>query len=279
MARKIGNVESGNSWSTDNGFGDVEYREGGTYIREGTHRVRVNLVAGVGAYTLYPRVLQESIHSVWNDNYDLVFAVASILVEPSIATDMLPEITECAVTVHHSPVCNLGLRCYQLASVTGSWNQPTKLGTDCGVAQTSDGGTSGAFSLLADAFYFGHIGANARVVGIEVKGEYRTVAGGARGDTLTLKAHIGTYDAGRAGKTLAYPISEDWTAFTAGGNGDFWDYTSTDAETGIACPTATGSSLNTLAKLEILGSNQSSVYYEFRKLKMTYHYCEVCDGL
>lgn len=262
----------------DNGLGDPFVMEpnGGWGTSEGTHVVRVPVVSGVAEYTLDVRAFAEQGPPLYAQNEPESDAMVSSTAQISPDSCVYPELDNVDVVVHHSSVCELGPNCYQSAVVTG-WPTVYK-GIGCGLAQSSDGSTDGAFTLLANQFGFKSLGANSRIVGIKVTGEYRVNPSYVRAGNLTWKAHIGSYSGARTGKTLAYPQTNAWTEFTVGGNGDFWDYGTVFAETGVTYPTATGAQLNSFFKLELLGDNDSGYVYEFRNIKVKIYYFDVCDG-
>lgn len=266
----------------DNGLGDpfIIDSSGKFGVSEGTHVVRVPVVGGVAEYIV---PLMAYAHSVgpWIEGNAVIVdphATATVSSSAQISPDSCvePVLENVDVVVHHSSVCELGPNCYQEATTTG-WPTTYK-GLSCGLAQSSEGSSNGAFTLLANRFEFPAIGANSRIVGIKVTGEYRVNPSYVRAGNMTLKAHIGSYSGARTGKNLAYPQTNEWTAFSVGNNGDFWDYGAVFSETGVTYPTATGAQLNSFFKLELIGDNDIGYAYEFRNIKVTIYFFDVCDG-
>lgn len=271
-----------NYWEgkVNNGFADstnIEYQAGFEISREqeGTHTVLLNVEDGVAEY-----VVSCSAYSFKSQpTSDGLQVYGSVQVTGTVADCTLPSKQDVVVRVHHSPVCATRPMCYQNATETGTWNRPHSKGINCGLAQTSDGSTNGEFTL--DMFDFSNevFKANTRIVGILVTGEYRRVGSGLPSGSITLKTHIGAFNEANIGKTLDYPTTDVWTNFTVGGNGDFWDYQATYAETGVDYPTALGSQINSYLHLQMLGSNVTNTFFEFRNIKLTIYFAEVCDGL
>lgn len=263
--------------TADNGLGDPAVEESGRWrvTSSGTHRVRVPVVGGAAVYKnyLHTEALQGPPYYPANEpcSGGIVTSVATV------ADCVLPQLDELDLVVHHSSVCAHGPYCYETGSVSG-WDSPYT-GEDCDVAVSSEGSLTGAFGLVMAGFGVPALGANSKVVGVELTGEYRYSPQHTKAGYMTVKAHIGSYDAGRVGLELAYPESSAWADFSVGGNGEFWDYTATFAETGVEYPTATGSELNALFQMEILGENDSGYAVEFRNLRATVYYVDVCDGL
>lgn len=266
--------------TVDNGFGDAgtfEFSNGykNTLSAFGSHSMVLAVVGGVAEYEVSCSAY--SAKSVATSGGLQTYA--GVYVSATIAPCQKPTITQFVARVHHSPVCNTGALCYRSAEVTGSWPLTLGRGEACATAVTSDAVVTGAFTLNATDFDIELLGGNSRIVGILVTGEHRRVGSASRVDLMTVKAHIGAHSGGRTGKTLAYATSTDWTAFSLGGNGDFWDYASVFAETGVSYPTALGSEVNSYFHLEVIGANVSGAYYELRNVKVTLFFADVCDGL
>ena len=264
----------------DNGFGDPFIMDSsqGWGESKGTHVVEVPVINGVATVDLTMSAYAQQGPPLYIQNEPCSNAlVTTSATLTSKETCSYPELQGMNVIVHHSPVCDIGPNCYQGVVVTGTWNSIFK-GLSCDLAQSSDGTTNGAWTLLANTFRFPTLGSNSRIVGIKVTGEYRVTPSYVRVGNITLKAHIGSYSGARTGKTLAYPQTNEWQSFSVGSNGDFWDYGAVYAETGVTYPTATGSQLNSFFRLEMLGDNDANYIYEFRNIKVQVFYFEVCDG-
>jgi hypothetical protein len=268
------------SGTVDNGFADdtvIEYVSGheDSRTKEGTHTVLLNVVGGVAEYTVACSAY--SYKSLPTSGGLQVYA--GVIVTGTVAPCTLPTKQDTLVRVHHSPVCATNALCHQLAVSSGTWNQPSFKGINCELARTSDGGQNGAYTLLMSDYVLEILKANARIVGIMISGQKRRVGSGTPSGSITFKTHIGSYSGARTGKTTAYPTTDTWSDFVLGGNGDFWDYGSVFAETGVTYPTAIGSQVNSYFTVEMIGSNVPGTFFEFRNLKVTLFFAEVCDGL
>lgn len=245
-------------------------------VAEGTHTRTVNVIDGVA--TIYVQCTAAAILHIHEPVTTAKICRAYVMSSATTGdvSCQKPDLTQVDVVVHHSSVCSVGPNVYQESTATG-WGTIYQ-GDAGGTAVTSSGASNGAFTLLGTRFELPTLHANSRIVGIRVTGEYRVSPSYIRVANMTVKVHLGTYDAGRAGIALAYPVTNDWTEFDLGGNGNFWDYSAVFAETSVAYPTATGTHVNTLCKLEIIGDNDTGYAYEFRNLKLTLFYFNVGDG-
>jgi hypothetical protein len=272
--------DADHSQTADNGIGSpfVMDASGQFGVSEETKLLQVQVLDGVASLTLqmYAYASQGAPLYPVNNPCCTVYVTTTATID-SPDTCIYPSIEAVSVKVHHSPVCSVDALTYQEAAVSG-WNTVFK-GESGGLAISSDGSIDGAFSLLAERFDAPTLGANSRIVGFRVSGEFRVTPAYVRVADLTWKVHVGSYDSGRAGQTINYPQINDWTEFSLGGNGDFWDYGTTYGETGVTYPTATGAQLNSFLKLELLGDNDASYAYEFRSLKLKFWYVDVCDGV
>lgn len=266
--------------TADNGQSDPAVSNGPLSVQStGIHGYRLNVDnTGVATYTVSLSADAKCSTRV-GDPGTGTQVYTEIGVTATIAACKLPLWAGFAAEVHHSPVCESLRNNYTAGTPSGSWNDSTDIGLGGGIAISSTGVATGSFALLMKTFGFTNLGANSRIVGIRVAGQYRKVGSGSPSGNLTIKAHIGNYNSGRAGKSLVYPTASGWTDFVLGSNGDMWDYQATYSETGVVYPIATGASFNSLFELELLGTNTSGVQWEFQNLIASVYYFDVGDGL
>ena len=191
-----------------------------------------------------------------------------------------PEITDLKLKVWHTPACMSKDTDHNSATKTGTWNT-TSYGSTSTTAVSSDGTTAGAFTLLTDTYKFNSQGlfkSTAKIVGIKYLFDARRVSSTppSGAETLSMKAHLGTYSAGHTSKSITLPVDSSWVSYVVGDTNDRWGYETLYAPFSTYYPTATGANCNTLFQIELLGINISGVYYEFRNMRTIVYYVDVC---
>lgn len=268
------------SGSVVNGFADdtaITYDSGyeSARVQEGIHALLLDVVDGVASYDVVCNAQSTKTQSTSEGSQ----VYAGVLVTGEVDDCALPVAQPVIVRVHHSPVCATRALCHQNADESGTWNRPNAKGVNCELMQTSDGATNGNFALDMYDYPIETFKANTRVVGIVVTGEYRRVGSTSPGGTMQVIPHFGSYDGARTGKTLAYPTSSTFVPFTLGASGDYWDYAYADPDSGQTVPTAIGSQVNAYMHVQLKGANVNGTFFEFRNVKVTVYFSEVCDGL
>lgn len=272
-------ASSGASAMADNGLGNVQNvtTTGSTAASasvSGTKRVRFFI--DPAGNTIIPFVI--TLSTLGDPALGITAATAATTTNTVASCTLSPSITNLSVTVWHTQGCQTKPMPHLLATSGGSWNTALE-GVSGSVAQTSDGTSTGTFTLKTSGFDFASQNLfvpGAHMVGISYSMEARRSSVTGSTETAHVRAQVSSYNSGLSYRNFTLPQTPDWTTITVGGANDMWGFSSADSITGTLVPTMEGTDLNNLFNIEFSGTNISGVWYEFRNMVTTIYYVDIC---